>query len=282
VPRSGKLLEIASLVLLLAGAYGVLVLSVYLFQARLIYFPNLPSRAITATPSDIGLAFEPVKIKTDDGVMLDGWFVPAKKPRGVLLFFHGNAGNISHRLGSLKIFHELNLSTLIFDYRGYGKSEGEPSEAGTYRDAEAAWQFLTGDLRVPPERIVLFGRSLGASVAAWLASRRDPAALILESAFTSVPDLAAELYPFLPARWLSRFRYDTREYLKRVASPVLFVHSPEDEIIPFAHGKALYEAAVGKKQFLTLRGSHNEGFMLAGKDYREGLDDFLDAQLGKE
>jgi uncharacterized protein len=280
-PR-GRFLEIGSIVLLLAGAYGVLVLAVYLYQPRLLYFPNLPSREITATPAAIGLAYETVSVTTDDHVTLDGWFVPASRARGVLLFCHGNAGNISHRLDSLKIFNDLGLSTLIFDYRGYGRSEGSPSEEGTYRDAQAVWRYLTETRAIAANRIVLFGRSLGASIAAHLASQTQPAALIVESAFTSAPDLAQELYPFLPARALSRFRYDTRASLRSVGSPVLVIHSRDDEIIPFSHGQALYAAAPGEKQFLELRGSHNEGFLLTGEKYREALARFLTKRLGNE
>jgi fermentation-respiration switch protein FrsA (DUF1100 family) len=278
---SFRLLEIGSLLLLIAAVYGAFVLAIYLYQPRLLYFPNLPSRAITATPQRIGLGFETVSLVTEDGVQLNGWFIPAQNPRGVLLFLHGNAGNISHRLDSIRIFHELKLSTLIFDYRGYGESEGEPSELGTYRDAEAAWRHLIEERGVPPDKVILFGRSLGASIAAYLASRQQPAGLIVESAFTSVPELAQQLYPFLPVRWLSRFSYNTLEYVKKISCPVLIVHSPHDEIIPFTHSEALYDAAPNPKHFLELRGGHNDGFMTTGEGYLSGLDHFLTIYLGK-
>lgn len=262
-----------------AGLYGALLLLLFVFQPRLLYYPNLPTREITATPEDIGLSYEPVAIVTEDRIKLDGWFIPAQDARGVLLFLHGNAGNISHRLDSLKIFNDLRLSVFIFDYRGYGRSDGEPSEQGTYRDAEAAWRYLTEQWHVPPHDIVFFGRSLGAAVAAQLASRRAPKALILESAFTSVPDLAAEIYPFLPVRWLARFRYNTKEYLKSIDCPVLIVHGRDDEIIPYAHGKRLFAAAREPKRFLEIRGGHNEGFLLSGQHYVKGLDAFLTTHL---
>lgn len=267
------------LLLYAVGLYGVVLLLIFIFQPRLLYYPNLPSRDITATPEDIGLSYEPVTIVTEDHVRLDGWFIPVHDARGVLLFFHGNAGNISHRLDSLKIFNGLRLSVLIFDYRGYGRSDGEPSEQGTYRDAEAAWRYLTEQRRIPPRDIVLFGRSLGAAVAAQLASQHAPKALILESAFTSVPDLAADLYPFLPARWLARFRYNTEGYVKSINCPLLIVHSREDEIIPYAHGERLFAAAREPKRFLKIRGGHNEGFLLSGQHYVKGLDAFLTAYL---
>lgn len=269
---------------LLAGVYVALMLAVLVFQPHLVYYPNLPSREIAATPERIGLSYESVKLITADGVNLDGWFVPARaetigagpvSARGVVLFFHGNAGNISHRLDSLKIFNDLGMATFIFDYRGYGRSQGTSSEAGTYADAEAAWRYLTEQRRIPAAQIVYFGRSLGAAVAAHLAMRHTPKALILESAFTSVPDLAAELYPFLPARWLARFDYDAESYLQSVSCPVLIVHSRDDEIIPFSHGQKLYAAAREPKRFLELRGGHNDGFLLSGRTYVDGLDAFL-------
>jgi hypothetical protein len=266
-------------IVLLVGGYVALVLVLFFFQSHLLYLPNVPSRAVVVTPEDAGLAYEPVTITTEDSVTLDGWFVPASQARGLLLFFHGNAGNISHRLDSLKIFNELGLATLIFDYRGYGRSDGEPSEEGTYRDAEAAWRFVTEGRHVPPREVVLFGRSLGAAVATHLATRHTPGALIIESAFTSVPDLAAELYPFLPARWLTRFRYSTQADLVSVLCPLLIVHSRDDEIIPFAHGQRLFAVANEPKRLLELRGGHNDGFLVSRHTYMDGLHAFLEAHL---
>ena len=269
------------IVLVAIAVYVTLGVFMYFFQPRLLYLPGVPSRAHMATPQAIGLDYEPVRIETGDGVTLDAWFIPAANPRGTLLFFHGNAGNISHRLQSIAIFHELGLSVLIVDYRGYGASTGEPSEDGTYADALAAWRYLTETRGVPANRIILFGRSLGSAVAANLASRTTPTALILESAFTSAPDLAADHYWFFPARWLTRFRYDTRTALASIGCPLLLVHSRHDEIVPFAHGRALLDAAREPKQFLELRGGHNDGFVVSGRAYRDGLDAFLTAHVGK-
>ena len=267
------------ILLLVGGAYGALVLTLFFFQSHLLYLPNVPSRDVVVTPAAAGLAYEAVTIITEDGVTLDGWFVPVSQARGLLLFFHGNAGNISHRLDSLKIFNELGLATLIFDYRGYGRSEGEPSEEGTYRDAEAVWRFVTEGWHLPPREVVLFGRSLGAAIAAHLATRHTPGALIIESAFTSVPDMAAELYPFLPARWLARFRYSTQADLVSVVCPLLIVHSRDDEIIPFAHGQRLFAVANEPKRLLELRGGHNDGFLVTRHTYVDGLHTFLQAHL---
>ena len=256
-------------------AYFILVLLAYALQSKLLYLRSVPGRELQGAPSDAGLPFDHVRIETADGVRVHGWYVPAQPARATLLFFHGNAGNVSHRLDSLRIFHDLGLSVLIIDYRGYGRSEGTPSERGTRRDARAAWAYLVTERGAEPETIVLFGRSLGAAVAAELARDVAPGALILESAFTSVPDIAQEAYWFLPARWLSRFEYATAEYVKDTAAPVLVIHSEDDEIIPFHHGRAVFEAANEPKQLLVLRGGHNTGFLVSGSSYRQGIDRFL-------
>jgi len=265
------LLQIA---LALAFGYGVLVAYVFFFQARLIYFPGIGGGP-RVTPADAGLAYDEVRFRAADGPELHGWYVPAEGARATVLFMHGNAGDIRHRLDTLAFFHRLGLSVFIFDYRGYGESEGRTTEAGTYADAQAAWRYLVEERGAPPERIVLFGRSLGAAVAAWLAAREGPAALIIESAFTSAPELAAKYYWYLPVHWLARFHYDTRAALGRVGCPVLVLHSREDEIIPFAHGQALYAAAAGPKQFVELRGGHNEAFFVSQAVYAAALGEFL-------
>lgn len=258
----------------LAAGYTLLLALAYAFQSRLLYFPQ---REIVATPASLGLAYKDVRLRTSDGVEIAGWWVPGAASRAVL-FFHGNAGNVSGRLATLRLFHELGFGTLIVDYRGYGESGGRPTERGTYRDAEAAWRWLTKTQGIPPERIAVFGRSLGGAVAAWLAARHTPGALIVESSFTSLPDLAAELYPFLPARLLSRFRYSTESALAQVEAPVLIVHGRGDEIIPFRHGERLYAAAREPKGFLEISGGHNDwGNPTA--EYRETIGAFLDLYL---
>ncbi len=259
---------------LLAAALGYAGIAGWLYfaQESFVYFPD---RTLTGTPARASLPYEAVTFTTDDGVRLSGWFIPAPKARGTLLFSHGNAGNISHRLESIRQFHDLGLDVFIYDYRGYGESEGKPSEEGTYRDAEAAWRYLVETRKVAPERLIYFGRSLGAGVASWLATRHPPRALIVESAFTSVPDFGAEVYPWLPARWLARLHYSTRENLRAVQVPVLVIHSRNDEIIPFRHGEALYQAANEPRELLEIRGGHNDGFLVSGKRYTDGLDAFL-------
>lgn len=195
-----------SLVKALLFAWLLVATLMYFFQPGFVY---LPRRTLDASPADIGLRYQSIHFMARDGVRLHGWYVPARAKRGVLLFFHGNAGNISHRLDSLRIFNRLGLSTFIIDYRGYGLSEGTPSEAGTYQDAEAAWRLLTEQRRHDASEIVVFGRSLGAAVAVWLAARHRPAGLIAESTFTSIRDLARVHYPFLPTGLLVRIEYPT-------------------------------------------------------------------------
>jgi len=264
--------------------YAGLALYLYAFQERYVYFPELPSREVEATPADIGLAFEAIKLRTTDGETLDGWFIPADRTRGArgtLLYLHGNGGNIGHRLDTIAVFHGLGLNVLIFDYRGYGASSGKPSEEGTYQDALAAWRYLTREKGIQPAQIVLFGESLGGSIAAWLAARQRPAALLLYASFTSVPDIAQELYPVFPARWLARYRYETRSALGNVQCPVLIMHSPEDEIIPFSHGQALFAAAHEPKQFLELRGGHNDALMVSREVFTQGVAAFLERLQSK-
>ncbi len=267
------------LLILVALVYGFMLLFIFLYQSHLLFLPNIAGRNVDATPATVGLAYESLTLTTSDDVELDGWFLPVEQARGVIFFCHGNAGNISHRLDSLLLFHRLGYSVLIFDYRGYGRSQGRPTEAGTYRDAEAAWHYLVDKRRIEPGRIVLFGRSLGAAVAAQLATVQQPGALILESCFTSVPDMAAELYPLFPVRLLSRLRYSVVDSLKKISCPVLVVHSPDDEIIPYSHGERIFAAARPPKAFLKLRGGHNEGFLITGPAYAQGLADFLRTHL---
>ena len=252
-------------------------IAVYLYfsQSRLLYYPELPSRALEASPADIGLAYETVHLTAGDGTRLHGWFVPATAPRGTLLFSHGNAGNIAHRLDSIRQFHSLGLNVLIYDYRGFGESEGKPTEAGTYLDVKAAWDYLLEERLIRSQEIIIFGRSLGAAIAAELASQHPSAGVILESAFTSVPDMAASLYPWLPVRLLSRFRYNTLEKVARITSPLLLVHSRGDEIVPYAHGERLFAHANEPKQFLELHGGHNDGNHVSHDIYTETLGQFL-------
>ncbi len=260
------------------AAYAGLLAIVFLLQGSLIYFPDM-GRQILRTPKDVGLDYETVWLTTEDGVRIEAWYIPAPAARGVALLAHGNAGNIAHRVDYALLFHRLGYSLLLLEYRGYGRSEGKPSEEGTYADARAAWRHLVTKRGFPPERIVLVGESLGGAVVARLAADERPGALVLASSFVSVPELAAELYPWLPARQLTRYRYDTLKSLERVSCPVLIAHSRQDDIVPFHHGERLFATVKGPKAFLELTGGHNDGFLFTRDAWREELGRFLEQHL---
>jgi uncharacterized protein len=259
--------------LVILGLVFLLSFSLYFRQESMLFFPELEIRH---TPGDIGLEYEEADFITKDGIAINGWYIPAEPDREVVLFCHGNAGNISDRLDSIKIFHDLGLGVLIFDYRGYGKSAGKISEEGTYMDAEAAWGYLTDVKGKAPGEIIVFGRSLGGAIAAETAVRKKTACLILESTFLSVPAIARKYYPWLPVGLISKYRYNTEEKVAAIGIPKLIIHSRADEIIPFEHGRLLYEKAAEPKQFLEIRGGHNEGFLLSRDIYNEGLMTFIE------
>lgn len=260
-------------------AYAAVVALVFVFQTRLVYYPGI-GRDVAVTPQVYGLAFEPAEIRTADGETLHGWWVPADHARGTVLLLHGNAGNISHRLDYLLMFNRLGHSTFIIDYRGYGRSTGAPSEQGTYRDAEAAWDYLRQARSVRQQDLVIVGESLGGGVATWLAAKVPPRALVLLSTFTSMNDLGAEIYWFLPVRLISRMRYDNVRNLERINAPLFIAHSRDDEIVPYAHGRRLFDAAREPKEFLEMRGGHNEGLVFSRKEWMARLGSFLERYAG--
>jgi hypothetical protein len=259
----------------LAGGYVILAALLFIFQGMLVY---RPTRKHVATPDqhERPMDYEDVWLHASDGVKLHGWFVPSEEsPKGAVLMFHGNGGNVSHRIETIAIFHEMGYDAMIIDYRGYGLSEGSPGEQGTYRDAEAAWKYLIRTRKFDRNRIVIFGRSLGSAVAAWLAVEKHSAGLILESPFTSVPDMGAELYKFLPVRMLARINYDTLGRINQVRCRLLIIHSPDDEIIPYHHGQKLFQAAKEPKTFQEIIGGHNDGFIRSGDVYTGCISKFL-------
>ena len=254
------------LILLLVGSL------LYLLQPGMVFFPY---RELSTTPTEWGMAFEDVSIETRDGTRLHGWYIPHPGSGRVLLFFHGNAGNISHRRESVAIFHRLGLNVFMIDYRGYGHSQGKPSEAGLYEDARAAWQYLTVERGIEEANIILFGRSLGAAVASNLASEVQPGAVILESAFSSARDMANVILPALSYLTILRFTFDTTEHLRGVTSPLLVLHSPEDDIVPFRLGEKVYRAASQPKRFVVIEGDHNSGFLRSQPHYEQALEQFI-------
>jgi fermentation-respiration switch protein FrsA (DUF1100 family) len=264
-----------NLLISIALAYGVVMALVYLFQSKLVFYPET-GREVAVTPEAYGLGFETVELPTADGEKLHAWWVPADDPRGTVLFFHGNAGNISHRLDYLQMFNRMHYSTFIVDYRGYGRSTGSPSVEGTYRDAEAAWEYLRSARSARAQDVVIVGESLGGAVASWLAAKVGPRVLVLLSTFTSATDLGAQVYWFLPVRWLSRLDYDSARNLRQIKAPVFIAHSRNDDVIPFSHGRTLYELAAEPKVFLEMQGAHNEGFIFSRPEWSTRLAAFLD------
>jgi len=263
---------VGTLFLALILSYGALTAFFYFFQKSLIYFPTRP---YFFTPDRVGVDYETVRFSTKDQKSLIGWFVPGDENSTVVLFFHGNAGNISDRVDTLKLWNQQGVTGFFIDYRGYGKSEGSPDEEGTYLDAQAAWDFLLTKKGFRPENIIIHGRSLGGPIAAWLASKNQAAGLILESTFISLPELGQSLYPFLPVKLLARVQYPTLQYLLKSECPVLVVHSKDDEIVPVTHGRTLAEECGERCQYLEIGGSHNEGFLQSRRNYIPGLKGFL-------
>ena len=258
-----------------AVVYGAVLLLMFFLQSRFVFLPQV-SRGGSPTPREAGLDYQDVELRTSDGESLYGWWVPSPTPRGAVLLLHGNAGNIAHRIAYLPTLHELGYAALLIDYRGYGRSTGSPSEQGTYRDASAAWQYLVSMRAFRPRDIVILGESLGGGVATWLALEHPPRALVLASAFTSVPDLAAGLYPWLPVRWLSRIQYDSLDRIRRVDAPIFIAHSRDDDLVPYRHGEQLFAAAREPKQLLTMSGGHNDTFLFARSEWAAALGAFLE------
>ena len=241
-------------------------------ERSLIYHP---AAALDGTPAGLGLPFEDVEVETADGVRIHGWYVPGPR-RAALLYSHGNAGNVSHRLPKLRALHDrLGLSVLIFDYRGYGRSAGVPSEAGTYADARAMRAWLERRAAGP---VVYLGASLGAAVAVALAAETPPAALVLEAPFASVQAMANATVP--GAGWLFRTRYDSVGAVGRVRAPVLVFHGDADEVVPHRQGRAVFDAAAEPKTFVTIAGGHHNDLLDAGGEaYWRAWAGFLAAHL---
>ena len=260
----------------IAALLVVLSAIMLIFERKLIYFPQ---RAHDVTPRQLGLAFEDLTLTAEDGVRIHAFYLPPPgEPRWTVLFAHGNGGNLSHRLDrALFLQSKLGAAVLLFDYRGYGRSEGSPDEEGTYRDARAAHRWLVEQKRVPLDRLVIFGESLGSAVALDLALVRPSRALVLESPFASVPAMARAVYPFLPLWPFVRTRYDNEAKAPRLTVPLLVLHGDRDEVVPFAQGRRVFEAAPGPKRFFAIPGAgHNDTYIVGGEAYWNVVRDFLE------
>jgi fermentation-respiration switch protein FrsA (DUF1100 family) len=282
-------LSVRILLLLVAG----LVTFVMLFEDRFIYFPSKYPEGdwdverLQAGRAGVSSKIEDVWMTAADGVRLHGWYCTPQQtvgedssltPNGMtLLWFHGNAGNLSHRYPVIEKLLEQRIAVFIVDYRGYGRSEGSPSEEGLYMDARAAWDYLLGERKIKPGNIIVFGDSLGGAVAIDLATKVEPAGLIVQSSFTSIKDMAAQVMPFLPG-FIVRTKMDSINKIARVRSPKLFIHSPDDEMVPYRLGRQLYDASSPPKQFYEVKGaSHNAMDLIGGRAYFDAIGDFMRA-----
>ena len=271
--RTVRLAVLALLIVLFFSEYSNLIDRYFIFH---------PDRELSGGPSDVGLAFEDVRFTAADDVTLHGWFVPGRDS-ATLVLFHGNAGNISGRLRRLADLHRsLGLNVFIFDYRGYGQSEGRPSEKGTYRDAEAALDYLGTRGDVDQDRIVLLGHSLGAAIAVETAVRREVHAVLLEAPFTSVSAMASHGYPFVPGVGrILRTKYDSLSKIRDIGAPLLVIHGDSDATIPVRMGRELYEAAAEPKRFLAIPGAdHDDADVVGGETYYGAIAAFLEEAAG--
>ncbi len=269
--------RVARWLLLIALAWGLLCVLIGLFQSRFLYFP---SRSYGETPADRGLTFEDLTLTTRDGVAIAAWYMPHALARGSVIFLHGNAGNMAGRLDDVQLMHGMGVNVLLLDYRGFGRSDGRPDEQGTYEDAETAWRYLVETRGQSPEQIVLFGRSLGGAIAIELATRQAPAALIVESTFTSIVDIGRLHYWFLPVRFLVTYKYESVTKVGHITCPKLHFHGRDDWLIPLENGRKLFEAAAQPKTFVESPGGHGDAGIRYSPEYGQRLRAFLDEILG--
>ena len=260
------------LILWIIAFVAIFFLAIRYIERQSIFFPM---KGLAATPREVNLPYKDVYFETSDKKRLNGWFVPCENAKYTILFCHGNAGNIGHRLEKILIFHNMGLNTFIFDYRGYGKSEGRPHEAGLYKDAFGAYDYLTEKHKISGNTIILYGESIGGGVAIELASKKKVKALITEDTFSSIKEMSRMAYPFIP-HFVFSSRFDSLSKIKHIDSPKLIIHSRDDEIVPFSMGEKLYSAAKPPKKFLEIKGSHNTAFFDSEKEYTEGIKSFID------
>jgi len=257
-------------------AYGVTFIVLWTqLEKRFVFFPVAE---LLYTPNDINLDYEDVRIKTSDGLILQGWFIPSNSESDITwLWFHGNGGNNGHRISELALAHHRSgVNIFIFDYRGYGESEGKPSEKGTYLDSRAAVEYLSSRPDVDKDRIVFMGNSLGAALSVELALTQPPMAMILVSPFASVRDMAKLTLPFPPVGWMVRNHYDNVARIRQLNVPLLVLHGDEDDLVPISQGRKLYEAANQPKRFQTLDGAgHNNTYEVNPDQFWGTINEFL-------
>jgi len=257
----------------LSTVFGIILFALYIkyIESKSVFFP---SKKIESYPHDIGIPFEDVYVTVSDNVRLNGWFVPSKDATYTILFLHGNGGNISHRLEKLKMLLDCKTNVFLVDYRGYGKSEGHPSEKKVYNDAQAFYNYLIQEKHMPPDKIIIYGESLGTAVAIDLASKNKTIGIILEGAFSSGKDMAKRIYPFMPLFFFSNI-FDSLSKIKKVKVKKLFIHSKNDEIVPYDLARKLYESSPQPKIFVDIIGGHNTAFIDSRDRYISSIKDFI-------
>ena len=267
-----SILQMAGMIVLFLALYGVFLVSC---EHRIIYHPHkYPEGNWNSSSSSVSR--EDVHFTASDGVRLHGWYIPSAGAKATLLWFHGNAGNITHRLGNIEMLKPLNLNIFIFDYRGYGKSEGEPDEKGIYSDSQAAYDWLVKVKNILPGEIILFGRSLGGICAVEVASGNPAAGLILESVFPSAGKMAEKIFPVLPLGGAIKSRFDAISKVPDLKLPKLFIHGTQDEIVPYKLGRELFSVAADPKEFYDIQGAgHNDTFLIGGAGYFNALGQFI-------
>ncbi len=257
------------------AVYAAVCLYIYTAQDRMFYFPT---KDFAVSPANYNLDFQDVFINVGQDETIHGWYFPHPQNRDTaktVLFCHGNGGNISHRLETVIFLLQRGVNVMMFDYRGYGRSSGSPSETNTYDDVKAAYDWLISEKSVIPSDIIIFGRSLGGAVAVELASKVSCGGLIVESSFDSAIEMAKDYFPFFPAGLLIKYSYDSISKISRVKCLKLFTHSPADDLIPFDRGKKLFEAAPEPKTFFEISGGHNERNYLDDPGYIKAIDNLL-------
>ncbi len=265
------------MLLTLLGAYVLVLCLIRFFEAHLIFFPDYAGR-LSGDWHPRGLPVEDASIVSSDGVKLHAWWIPNDGAKYTFLAFHGNAGSIADRADVYRFLWDSPANVLAVEYRGYGRSEGRPSEAGLYRDAEAAFQFLVGTRGIAPRSVVIFGQSLGTAVAAHLAAGREVGAVVLEAPFPSASRVARRSFWFLPGlNLLVRGQFDTVKQVRQISAPILIVHCTQDPVLPFEFGEEVYSAARSRKSFLRIDGyGHEEASIIAPAQYRAALQKFLE------
>lgn len=233
-----------------------------------------PQKGIQTTPSAVGLRYQEAIVQTPDGIRLHSWYFPSPDSRKTLFFLHGNAGNIGNRLQKISFFLDLGMSVFIIDYRGYGASTGSPSEKGLYKDAQAAYDYLTRTLNVAPGSIIVYGESLGSSIAIDVAAKNRVAGLIVEGAYSSAADMSRHLYPMVPT-FMMGIKMNNASKVDSILGPKLFIHSRSDEVVPFSLGQKLFDLAPEPKELVVIEGSHNDSFFKYQDQIRAKVEAFL-------